>query len=74
MKKRYAIVIGFVGVFAAAQLIRPDFASSPTDRQDAVGAQLGASSPVAAVLGRSCSQCHSNTSAWPSYAHVAPLS
>lgn len=74
MKKRYAVVIGFVGVLAAAQLIRPDFASSPTDPQHAVGAQLGASSSVTAVLNRSCSQCHSNASAWPSYAHVAPLS
>lgn len=37
-------------------------------------APLLAPAEVAAVLERSCYDCHSNRTAWPWYAHVAPVS
>ena len=34
----------------------------------------GTTSELAAVLDRSCRDCHSNNTVWPRYAQVAPLS
>ena len=75
MKKRLkqaSVVI--VVVFAAAQLARPDRANPPTVTSRTIQAQVGTASGLAAVLDRSCRDCHSNNTVWPSYAQVAPLS
>ena len=61
-------------VFAVAQLIRPDRTNPPTDTSRTIQAQVGTASGLAAVLDRSCRDCHSNNTVWPSYAQVAPLS
>jgi mono/diheme cytochrome c family protein len=70
--KHAAIVI--VVLFAAAQLVRPDRTNPPTDTGRTIQAQVGTASALAAVLDRSCRDCHSNTTVWPSVAQVAPLS
>ena len=64
----------FVGVFAAVQLIRPDFTAPPTDVARTIQAQHGTTSGFVAVLDRACSDCHSNNTAWPWYTRIAPLS
>lgn len=61
-------------LFAASQFIRPDRTNPPTDSSRTVQAHMGASSGVAAVLDRSCRDCHSNNTVWPAAAQVAPLS
>ena len=61
-------------LFAASQLIRPDRTNPPTDSSRTIQAQVGTASGLAAVLDRSCRDCHSNNTVWPSYAQVAPLS
>lgn len=61
-------------VILAAQLIRPSRANPPTDPSRTIAAQLGKSSAVVAVLDRSCNECHSNSTVWPGYTEVAPLS
>ena len=70
--KQAAVV--FVVIFAASQLIRPDRTNPPTDVSRTIEAQVGTASGLAAVLNRSCRDCHSNNTVWPSYAQVAPLS
>jgi Haem-binding domain len=70
--KQAAVV--FVVVFAAAQLVRPERANPATDVSRTIQAQVGTASGLAAVLDRSCRDCHSNNTVWPSYAQVAPLS
>jgi Haem-binding domain len=70
--KQAAVV--FVVVFAVAQLIRPDRTNPPTDISRTIQAQAGTANGLAAVLDRSCRDCHSNNTVWPSYAQVAPLS
>lgn len=70
--KQAAVV--FVVVFAAAQLLRPERANPPTDASRAIEAQMGTASGLAAVLDRSCRDCHSNRTVWPWYTQVAPLS
>lgn len=69
--KQAAVV--FVVVFAAAQLVRPGRANPPTDATRTIQAHSGTSG-LAAVLDRSCRDCHSNATVWPGYTQVAPLS
>lgn len=75
MSKRFtqAFVV-FLVVFAAAQLVRPNRANPPTDPSRTIRAEAGTMSGVAAILERSCRDCHSNETVWPSAARVAPLS
>ena len=70
--KQVAVV--FVIVFAAAQLIRPDRANPATDAARTIQAHAGTTSELAAVLDRSCRDCHSNNTVWPWYTQIAPLS
>jgi len=73
-KRLKQVAIGFIVVVSAAQLIRPDRASPPTDPSHSIQAQVGTSSALAAVLDRSCRDCHSNDTEWRWYTQVAPLS
>ena len=66
--------VAFGVVFAAAQLVRPERANPPTNPTRTIAAYAGSTSELAAVLNRSCRDCHSNGMVWPSYAHVAPAS
>ena len=68
-----AAVIVIVGV-AAAQFVRPDRSNPPIDASRTVQAQVGATSGLAAVVDRSCRDCHTNATVWPKFASVAPLS
>lgn len=69
---RTAVVL--VLVFAAAQFVRPGRANPVTDARRTIQAQVGPESPLAAVLDRSCRDCHSNRTTWPRYTQVAPVS
>jgi len=70
--KRAAAAI--VVVLAAAQLVRPARANPPTDPSRTIQAQRGTPPELAAVLARSCRDCHSNGTVWPWYSQVAPVS
>jgi heme-binding protein len=70
--KQAAVVC--VVAFAAAQLIRPGRTNPVIDPSRTIQASVGTSSPLAAVLDRSCRDCHSNATVWPSYTQIAPLS
>ena len=70
--KQAAVV--FVVVLAAAQFIRPDRTNPPTDASRTIDAHVGTGSELVAVLGRACSDCHSNATVWPWYSQVAPVS
>ena len=61
-------------VFAAAQLIRPERANPATDTARTIQAHVGTTSELAAVLDRSCRDCHSNNTVWPWYTQISPLS
>lgn len=55
-------------VFLAIQLVPLDRSNPPVE------ADLDAPADVKAVLKRACYDCHSNETAWPWYARVAPVS
>ena len=75
MRKRLKqVAVGFIVVVLAAQLIRPNRANPPTDPSHTIQAQAGTSGALAAVLDRSCRDCHSNGTVWRWYTQIAPLS
>ena len=55
-------------VFLVIQLVPLDRSNPPVE------ADLDAPADVKAVLKRACYDCHSNETAWPWYARVAPVS
>jgi hypothetical protein len=64
--------LAFVTAFAGAQLIHPDRTNPPSPAAASLLAQ--APSNVAAIMQRSCGDCHSNATTWPWYSVVAPVS
>lgn len=66
--------VAFVVVVVAAQLVRPERANPPIEPSRAIQAHVGAASGLAAVLDRACGDCHSNSTVWPWYTQIAPLS
>ena len=70
--KQAAVVL--VVLLASAQLVRPDRANPATDPRRTIQAHSGTTSELAAVLDRSCRDCHSNATVWPWYTQAAPLS
>ena len=69
--KQAAVV--FIIVFAAAQLVRPQRANPATDARRTIQAHEPTRG-LAAILDRSCGDCHSNATMWPWYTQVAPVS
>ena len=68
------IVIVLACAFLIAQFWRPARTNPPVDSSQTIQAHLQLTPQVAAILDRSCQDCHSNTTRWPWYAHVAPVS
>ena len=70
---RWLLLIGVV-VFVIAQFIRPAKTNPAIDQSLALESHLQVDSKVAAILDRSCADCHSNKTRWPWYSNVAPVS
>ena len=67
-------IVVFVVIVAAAQLVRPGRANPPIEVSRTIQAHVSTSSGLAAILDRSCRDCHSNSTVWPWYTQVAPVS
>lgn len=70
---RWLLLIG-VGLFVIAQFIRPARTNPGADQSLALESHMQVEPKLAAILDRSCMDCHSNNTRWPWYAHVAPVS
>jgi hypothetical protein len=70
---RWVVIVG-VCAFAASQFIRPAKTNPATDSSQSVESRLQVTPQVAAILDRSCYDCHSNKTRWPWYSNVAPVS
>jgi hypothetical protein len=75
MKKllKWAVIILAV-LFAAMQMIRPVRTNPPVDESRTIQANTQMTPAVAAILDRSCNDCHSSKTQWPWYSNVAPVS
>jgi hypothetical protein len=67
-----AIVIAVLLV--AFQFIRPARTNPPVDESRTISANAHLTPEVAAILDRSCNDCHSNRTRWPWYSNIAPVS
>lgn len=63
-----ALTAAIAATVMLAQFYRPTISTPPG------GGGLDAPPEVAALLHRSCFDCHSNETRWPFYARIAPLS
>ena len=70
---RWVLLIG-LSLFAIAQVIRPAKTNPVSDPTWALESQVQLDPKVAAILDRSCNDCHSNKTRWPWYSNVAPVS
>src|ERR687887_554013 len=64
----------FLLLFAVAQFVRPARTNPPVIAGHSLEENVVVTQEAAAVLGRSCADCHSNKTAWPWYSNVAPVS
>jgi len=68
------IAIVIVIVFVGLQFRRPAKTNPPIDQAQTIEAHTQMTPQVAALLDRSCNDCHSNRTRWPWYSNVAPVS
>jgi hypothetical protein len=66
--------IALAAVFAVLQFIRPARTNPPVDQTKTIQAHTRMTPEVAAILDRSCNDCHSYQTRWPWYSNVAPVS
>ena len=74
VKRAGIFVAVLVTGIAAAGIVGPHNSNLPTDSRHTIQAQPGTSSALAAVLDRSCGDCHSNTMVSRWYTRVPPFS
>lgn len=61
-------------VFAGIQFVRPARTNPAIDDAKTLEAKINVTPEVAAILVRSCDDCHSNKTEWIWYTNVAPIS
>ncbi|MCU1267975.1 MAG: cytochrome [Acidobacteria bacterium] len=68
------LVLGVAILFVVVQFKRPARTNPPVDEAQTIFAQTQMTPQVAAIVERSCRDCHSNKTVWPWYTNVSPLS
>jgi hypothetical protein len=78
MKRSFRILRWLVVLFAAGfviiQFFRMPRTNPAIDPNQTIESHLQVSPQAAAIMDRSCNDCHSNKTRWPWYANVAPVS
>lgn len=67
-------VLALVVVFIGLQFVRPVRTNPAVDQTQTIHAHLQMTPQVAAIIDRSCQDCHSNMTRWPWYSNVVPAS
>src|SRR5947207_12998934 len=73
MVLRWVLLVGVV-CLVIAQFFGPEKTNPASDSTQAIETHLQVTPQVAAILDRSCIDCHSNKTRWPWYSNVAPVS
>ena len=68
------VLIGIALLIVIIQFIRPDMSNIPEDPAKTIHAFVKVPDDIAAILVRSCYDCHSYTTRWPWYSQIAPVS
>lgn len=67
------VVIGFFIFFIALQFIRPDQINPAITETETLESAAQIPGNVATIFERSCSDCHTNKTAYPFYAKITPF-
>ena len=67
------VVIALAVLFAVAQFVRPDITNPPVDPAERLEASVDVPADIAAILKRSCNDCHTNETAYPWYSQMTPV-
>ena len=70
---RWIAIVAFC-CFVVSQFFGPAKTNPTSNPSQSVESRLQVTPPVAAILERSCNDCHSNKTRWPWYSSVAPVS
>jgi hypothetical protein len=68
------VVVVIACLIVAIQFIRPVKSNPAITQSQTLQAHLSVTPQVAAILDRSCNDCHSSATRWPWYSNVAPVS
>jgi hypothetical protein len=68
------IILGVIAVLIVIQAIRLSRTNPPVIPSRALEAHVEVPPEVLTVLKRSCYDCHSNSTVWPWYSNIAPIS
>lgn len=68
------VAVAVVLVFIGLQFVRPARTNPSVDQTQTIDSRLQVTPPVAAIIDRSCHDCHSHATRWPWYSNVAPVS
>ncbi len=66
-------IILFLGI-VVLQFFRPDRTNPPIVKAETLEATTNLPDDINSILKRSCNDCHSNTTAYPWYSNIAPIS
>lgn len=70
---RWVLIVVICGL-VVAQFFGPAKSNPPSDPTQSIESKHQVTPAVAAILDRSCNDCHSNMTRWPWYSNVAPVS
>ena len=68
------VVIILVAAFVVVQFVRPNQTNPAVNAAETLEASVPVPDNVEEILKRSCNDCHSNTTSYPWYAQVSPVS
>ncbi|MEP6635937.1 MAG: heme-binding domain-containing protein [Acidobacteriota bacterium] len=68
------LLIVVVGALIGLQFVRPVKTNPAVDQSKTIQTNLQVTPQVAAILDRSCQDCHGNDTRWPWYSNVSPVS
>jgi hypothetical protein len=70
---QYVFIAALI-VFVLMQFVQPERSNPTVDPAMTMQSQLNVPADIAALLDRGCKDCHTNQTAWPFYAYIAPAS
>jgi hypothetical protein len=74
-RKPLLVLSGVVfGFFVLLQAVRPERTNPPVDPANTLESHVTVPQDVAAILERSCRDCHTHETRWPWYSQIAPTS
>jgi hypothetical protein len=73
-KARVYLIVVVLAVLAAIQLFQPERTNPPVNPEMTFEAVAKPAPEVVSIIRRACSDCHTNSTVWPWYSRIAPVS